>query len=205
MKPYFLPSLTFAVFLWQCASAFASGNDPWAQSYKLEQGGLYAQAAAVLDPLVARQPPHEFALLRHAWLNYLQGSHNEAVHKYTAALKVNPRSLDARLGLTLPLLAQQRWGEAAYHAKQVLAVSPWDYLANVRLMICEEGERKWEDLAKHAAEVALRYPADATVLVYLARAEAWLGHAGKAKTAYLQVLERIPGHVEATNFLKRNP
>jgi hypothetical protein len=35
----------------------------------------------------------------------------------------------------LPLLAQQRWREAAVEANKVIAVSAWDYTAHVRLRL----------------------------------------------------------------------
>ena len=90
-------------------------------------------------------------------------------------------------------------------ARKVIAVSPWDYTAHVRLMVCEEGEKRWQDLAQHAAEFSARFPSDATGLVYLARAEAWLGNVRRAQAAYVRVLARYPTHVEALSYLKNNP
>lgn len=185
--------------------ANAQGGNAWLESYTLEAAGKYAQANAFMDSVLREAPTHEFALMRHAWLNYLQGRYNDALRDYGQVLSINPKSLDARLGLTLPLMAQQRWREAAIEARKVTAVSAWDYTANVRLMVCEEGERKWDVLAQHAGEMASRYPTDATVQVYLARAEAWLGNVRNAKLAYARVLERMPAHAEALAYLKNNP
>jgi hypothetical protein len=70
-------------------------------------------------------------------------------------------------------------------------------------MISEEGEKKWDTLAKHAEKVSQRYPSDATVLVYLARARAWMKNDSEARRTYKKVLERIPGHIEATQYLNR--
>ena len=201
---------------WQVALALAlcsdlaypqagGGASVWQESYTLEHAGKYPQAAAVLDGLLRDSPNHEFAIMRRGWLNYLQGKYNDALRDYNQVLALNPRSLEARLGLTLPLLAQQRWKEAAAEARKVLAVSPWDYTAHLRLLVCEEGEKSWAELSRHAAELASHYPTDATGLVYLARAEAWLGSKSKARAAYVQVLERYPTHVEANAYLKSNP
>ena len=181
------------------------GASAWQESYTLEHAGKYPQAAAVLETLLRESPNHEFAIMRRGWLNYLQGKYNDALRDYNQVLALNPRSLEARLGLTLPLLAQQRWKEAAVEARKVLAVSPWDYTAHVRLLVCEEGEKSWADLSRHAAELAARYPSDATALVYLARADAWQSNKAKARAAYAQVLERYPHHVEANAYLKSNP
>lgn len=183
--------------------AHAQGENAWQESYALEAQGKYAQAAAVLEPVLRVSPSHEFAFIRRGWLNYLQGHHNDALRDYGQALALNPKSLDARLGLTLPLLAQQRWKEAAIEARKVIAVSDWDYTANVRLLICEEGERKWEEMARRAEELSAHYPTDATALVYLARAHAWLGNTDKARTAYARVLERAPTNAEAIDYLRK--
>lgn len=180
-----------------------SATDPWAESYRLEALTQYDSAAKSLDVVIKANPRHEFAILRHGWLNYLRGAHNESIHDYQKALDLNPASLDARLGLMLPLIAQQRWREVASHANKVLEVAPWNYYAHVRLMMSEEGEKKWDTLAKHAEHVSQHYPSDATVLVYLARANDWLKNNKAARQAYEEVLERIPGHIEAMQYLAR--
>ena len=182
----------------------SAGVDAWAESYRLESLTRYEQAAEVLLPIVKKDPQNEFAFLRLAWLNYLHGSHNNAIEHYEKALSINNKSLDARLGLTLPLLAQQRWREAAKYAQETLELAPWNYYAHVRLMIAEEGMRQWQTLASHAKEVYLHYPSDATILVYLARANRWLNNIGNAKNAYQKVLERVPGHIEALQFLEEH-
>lgn len=180
-----------------------SATDPWAESYRLEALTQYENAAKSLEGFIRDNPRNEFAILRHGWLSYLYGAHNDAIRDYQKALDLNSKSLDARLGLMLPLIAQQRWREVASQAGKVLEVAPWNYYAHVRLMISEEGERKWDTLAKHAQEVSQRYPSDATVLVYLARANDWLKNETAARRAYEQVLERIPGHIEASQYLNR--
>lgn len=198
--------LKYAVLatMFACGPAFALGQ-PWQESYTLESQGKYAQAAAVLDPILRETPNNDFALMRRAWLNYLQGRNNDAIRDYNQALTANPKSLEARGGLGLALMAQQRWKEAVVELKKVTAVSAWDYTAHSRLLVCEEGQHKWDEMSRHAAEIAEHYPSDANALVYLARAEAWLGNIKKAKSAYALVLERIPAHIEAIAYLKNNP
>lgn len=202
-----LEVLAVAIIL-SCGQSYAQDRTgakaAWQDSYKHEAAGKYAQAAAALEPVLRDSPNNDFALMRRAWLSYLQGRHKDAIRDYNQALTVNPRSLEARLGLSLPLMAQQRWKEAEIELRKVTAVSAWDYIAHSRILVCEEGQRKWDELARHAAELAARYPSDANALVYLARGEAWLGNVKKAQAAYGQVLARIPTHVEAGNYLLKN-
>ncbi len=175
--------------------------DPWTESYRLEALTQYKNAAKAMNPIIKKNPKNDFAISRRGWLNYLRGAHNESVRDYQKALKINPKSLDARLGLLLPLLAQQRWREASSNANKALKIAPWNYYAHVRLMICEEGQKKWNTLAKHAKSVSQRYPSDATIQVYLARAYFRLNKIDLAVAAYRRALERIPGHIEASQFI----
>lgn len=191
------------VFFLTAATAWAD-ESPWLKSYRLEAAGKYAEAAAALDSANSSGDA-DFALMRRGWLAYLHGRHNEAIDFYGRAINKNPKSLEARLGITLPLLAQRRWKEAALYARQVIAESSWDYTAHLRLMVAEEGLRDWKTLAEHAERVSERYPADATALVYLARAQAWMGNTKAAREDYARVLSRIPGHSEATRYRTDNP
>lgn len=177
--------------------------DPWAESYRLEALSQYDNAAKVMSSIIKNNPNNNFAVSRRGWLNYLRGAHHESIRDYQKALDINPKSLDARLGLLLPFLAQQRWREVSSNANKALKIAPWNYYAHVRLMISEEGEKKWDALAKHARNVSQRYPSDATVLVYLARANDWMKKNKEARRAYEKVLERVPGHIEAAQYLSR--
>ena len=180
-----------------------SSVDPWAESYRLEALSQFENAAKTMDQIIKNNPKNDFAITRRGWLYYLQGSHNQSIKDYQQALVINPDSMDARLGLLLPLIAQQRWREVASNANKVLQISPWNYYAHVRLMISEEGERKWDTLAKHAEKVSKRFPSDATIFVYMARAYDWMEKNKEARWAYERVLERIPGHIEAMQYLNK--
>ena len=178
-----------------------AADDAWARSYSLEASAQYIPAVESLEPILKQDPKHELALLRTGWLYYLAGNYSRSIKFYQTALQLNKHSLEARLGMALPLMAQARWREAALQAEAVIKESRWNYYANLRLMVCEEGLKQWEILKQHATELILRYPSDASFLVYQARAHIALGESAQAKTAYARVLERYPGHLEASRFL----
>jgi tetratricopeptide (TPR) repeat protein len=179
----------------------AGAEDEWSLSYSYEAQGNYSRAIQALNPVVKREPEHEFARLRLAWLKYLNRDYNASIRDYQRALAINGESLDAMLGVTLPLLAQGNWREAEKVTESVLAIAPWNYYAHLRLLIAIEGQARWDALAERAGALAARYPSDATAFVYLARAEARRGNTDAALTAYRSVLARVPGHVEATGFI----
>ncbi|HHO58917.1 MAG TPA: tetratricopeptide repeat protein [Thiotrichales bacterium] len=193
--------LTATLFFLLSFSAQAD-ESVWQKSYALQAKGDYAGAANVLK--AASTAGDEFSVLRLAYLSYLQGNYGDAIDRYQQAIDMNPESIDARLGITLPLMAQKRWKQVKHYCMQVLRQSHWHYTAHVRLMIAEEGLRNWADLASHASQLARVYPSDATALVYLARAHAWQGDTAAALTAYKQVLKRIPAHIEAGRYIAKN-
>lgn len=178
--------------------------DPWSKSYALERVFKFAGAARVIAPFRTRGVDREMAILRTAWLLYRQAKYNDSFREYWMAIQFNPNSIDARLGISLVLLAQQRWREATLHAKEVLKISPWNYTAHLRILVAEQGQRKWHRMTRHAAKLSAHYPTDTTALVYMARGFAWLSNRPAAVKAYARVLLRVPLHIEAKYYLAKN-
>jgi tetratricopeptide (TPR) repeat protein len=172
----------------------------WQKSYQLEAAGKYAEAITTLDPVPVTGPEAELKLLRRGWLFYLPGQFDESIREYRLALERNSKSMDARLGLTLPLLGAKRWREAEQSARSALDLAPNNYLALVRLAVAQEAQRDWPGLHKTAQTLTTHYSSDATAQVYLARALAWLGKSPEAAEAYRAVLTRQPGHAEAKAY-----
>lgn len=175
----------------------------WQSSYQLETAGKYAEAIAAISNVPANSNDAEFKLTRLGWLHYLQGDYDGSIREYRLAIERNDRSIDARLGLTLPLLAQKRWREADQMARIVLERTPNNYTALLRLLVAQEGLRDWASMEKTALTLTACYPTDASGFVYLARAYAWLGRPEEARNAYSAVLVRYPNHAEAKAYLEK--
>jgi tetratricopeptide (TPR) repeat protein len=189
---------------WMLASASTYAQEAAFQSsYQLEAAGKYTEAMAAMDSVPANGPDAELKILRRGWLNYLPGRFDESIREYRLAIERNPKSLDARLGLTLPLLAAKRWREAEQAAQAVLTLAPNNYTALLRLVIALEAQQDWNIMLRTATTMAASYPTDASAFVYLARANAWIGKREEAVAAYTAVLSRYPGHLEATAYLAK--
>lgn len=201
VKPVMKKSLSVFLSLTLLASSnlVLADVNPWQESYRLENLFQYDSA---LNALNGVSSDNELALLRKGWLNYLKGAHSKSIEFYNKAISKNGKSLDARLGIMLPLMAQQRWREAASNANNVLEVAPWNYYAHVRLMATQEALKQWSDLQKHAQSVTQRYPTDVDALVFLARAYRQLGNDNEASQAYKKVLELVPSNFEASQFTR---
>ena len=171
--------------------------DPWKESYRLEKTYQYD---AAINALKGVSSDNELAKLRRGWLYYSMGSYSKSIEHYKFAIKSNQNSIDARLGIILPLLEQGRWREAAQNANKVIEISPWNYYAHIRLMHAEQALKQWDELSKHALAVHQRYPSDATVLIYLARANLSLDNQPAAKKYYRKVLELFPDNFEAKRY-----
>lgn len=190
----------FAALVFMSSSTLAE-NIAWSHSYQLEAAGKYSEAIAAIDPVPANGPDAEYKTLRRSWLFYLSGRYDESIREYRYAMERNENSIDARLGITLPLLASKRWREAEQSARAALDLTPKNYTALLRLSIALEAQKNWGEMAKVSEMMAAAYPTDATAYVYLARAKAWQNKTGEASAAYNAVLTRYPGHLEAKAYL----
>lgn len=175
----------------------------WKYSYQLEAAGKYPEAIAAIEQVTSSSFDAELKLLRRGWLYYLLASYDESIREYRLAVERNKYSVDARLGVTLPLLALKRWREAEQNARAALTISPNSFTALLRLTLALEGQHEWKEMEKTAGIMAAVYPSDVSSFVYLARAYAWLNKKNEAVAAYTAVLSRYPGHLEAKAYLDK--
>lgn len=199
-----LQAILFTLLSLATAQTLQAAEQPWQTSYDQEAKGHYAQAAAPLLALVEQGEQHEFLWIRLGWLSYLQGNYNDAKHYYGQAASQNSNSIDARLGLFKPLAAQKRWREADKYMEQALAISPKHLQVNLNKMMIEAQQKDWISLVKRAKQLTQHYPTNVDILVYLARANSWLGNVDAAQSAYRQVLKLHPSNIEARYFLKQS-
>ena len=180
-----------------------SQESVWQNSYKLEAAGKYTEAIAAMDQVLANEPDAELKTIRRGWLYYSLGQYNESIREYRLAMDRNGRSIDARLGVILPMLAQKRWREAEQSARAVLDRAPNNYTGLLRLAVAQEGLSDWDGMLKTTTTLTAAYPTDASGFVYLARANVGLNRRAGAIAAYNAVLSRYPGHLEATAYLEK--
>lgn len=199
MKMQLIRKILGACGMVACVAAYA---DIWQDSYAFEAAGKYPEAIKALS---AKFPTSEFAQMRTAYLQYMEGRFDESLSGYQRLINANPRSIEALLGATLPLLAQKKCGDVIAMSKRVISISAWQYTAYLRIMQCDESAGKWSAVAETAKQLSVIYPSDATTWVYLARGQAGTKHINGAKIAYERVLQIVPGHKEALAYLAANP
>jgi len=199
-----LAILIIAVTISCSSTSVFAENAAWQNSYQLETTGKYTDAITALKQIPANGPDAEFKTLRRGWLFYSLGRYDESIKEYRFAIERNSKSIDSRLGITLPLLAAKRWREASQNARAALALSPNNYTALLRQVLALEGMKNWNEMSRFASTLVKSYPTDATAYIYLARAKAWQNKTREAVAAYRAALVRYPGHLEAKAYLKKN-
>jgi len=186
---------------------YAAGDEKWVvEAY--HRSMMYERVQKLDDAikalaLVFESYPQAYTInLRLGWLHYLAGRHANSIEHYQRAIKAVPEAAEPRLGLALPLLAQQKYVEAEEVLVQVLRTDFYNYYGNLRLLMALRGQGKY----KAARVVSLRmlkiYPADVTFLAQLAALESLLGDKKRARNLYLSVYTLDPENVEARAYLR---
>jgi len=105
-------------------------------------------------------------LLSRGWEAYQQGDHALAAGHYREALRQDPRSEEARLGLTLPLIAQQRWSLVEQVCDELLADNPANRWGLLRRALARHQLGRFAAAHQDYQGLVASDPADG---------EAWLG------------------------------
>jgi Flp pilus assembly protein TadD len=175
-------------------TTWAVGADsPLADSYQQEASGNYVAARQRMADVDADDVGAYFVALRTGWLSYLAGDPS-AVHDYRRATILKPRSVEARLGLTLPLMASGDWTQTLLEVDQVLSVAPGQPVA--------QGRRAWAlynlgrfDEAVGAYQVAITAaPSDADLWSGLGWSACRSGHRDQGQHALRHALALSPNH-----------
>ncbi len=188
---------TLAAAAFGFAALAQAQNSAWIESYKLEAAGKFADAQAQIE-----SQNTELSSLRAAYLTAIQGKSADAEARYKKVLALNPKSIPALTGIMNQQMAQQRYADTIATAQQVLKLNAMDYTAQTNIMFSQWKTSQWADLAKKTAEVSPYYPTDISILVYGARAQDALKNTAEAKKMFSKVIDLLPGHIEATNYLK---
>lgn len=190
------------------ASAGAAINDTqireaYHQSYRYEKSQNYADAIKALMPVLEEYPQGYTLNLRLGWLHYLQGGFATARGHYETAVKVAPYSLEAKLGHTLPLLAQERWAEAEAVVRQVLRLDAGNYLANLRLAYALRLQQKFDAADEVVNRMLVSYPTDIALLSELALLKVAQGQGAEAGRIFNDILILDPENVTAKAQLSK--
>ena len=176
----------------------------FAKSIQYEKQLNYDEAKKPLQSLTAAQQQTYFVQVRLGWLAYKNGQYPEARESYEAAVRLSPKSTEAKLGLVLPVLAQGRWAEAEGLAKQVLQADPNNYFANLRLAYALRMQSKFTQAEEIDNRLVEAYPTDVSVLLELGLTKVGLNQKEAAAKVFQKVLLLDPENAIANQQLGRD-
>ncbi len=186
-----ISSLTFAV---QDAtiSAFSS-------SYKFESYKQYDEAIQALEK-VYDVNSYEINL-RLGWLQYLKGEYTASVKYYQKAQTLQPKSVEALLGITYPQAAMSNWTDLAKTYEAILTLDAKNQTANYRLGEIYYNRGDFNTASKYVATVIANYPFDYYSNVLMAQIKTKQGDISAAKTHYNKALLSNPDDVSILKAL----
>lgn len=155
------------------------------------------------QPPVSEEPSGYTVNLRLGWLHYLQGGYATARSHYEQAIKVAPYSIEAKLGLMLPLLAQERYEDVERFARLVLRIAPNNYLANIRLAVALRLQDKGSQAEEIVNRMLVYFPTDVSLLNEYGLLMVTKGDSARAIRIFNDVTILDPENIVAKSQLSR--
>jgi len=173
------------------------------RSYQYEKAGDYENAIKALSFVYNEYPDSYTVNLRLGWLYYLAKKYANSLFHYGKAIKVAPYSIEAKLGYTLPLLAQSKYKDVEKVCYQILNTDYYNYYGNLRLSYALRGQKKYKIVSEVAYKMLTIYPTDVNFLTELALAQFYLGNKKEAYRLFKEILILDPENPTAKEYLKK--
>lgn len=170
-------------------------------SITLEKEGKIKDAIAILEPFVETNKTNYLLNLRLGYLYYSDTAWVKSASYYDVALKLRPNSVEALLGLRLPLFAQKQWEKVEGVYNSIIKIDPNNKEANLRLGQIyyykglpkfEQGFTKakpdWDKSKSYLDKVLMMYPSDYEANLAYGYTMYALGMNDKAREAFGTVL-----------------
>ncbi len=185
------------------ALSYEEIKNAYHQSYKYEKIQDYKNAIRAIIPVYKEYPNGYTINLRLGWLYYLDKNYANSIYHYEKAMKVLPHSVEAKLGYTLPLLAQGKFSEVEKVCYQILSTDFYNYWANLRLAYALRMQRKFDIAEKIALKLLTVYPTDVNFLVELGLIKFFTNRKKEAKQIFKDVLILDPENTIAKEYLSK--
>lgn len=208
MKNYLLISLTaIAAIIIFFASNLTSQDQPtnvkaFNSSINKEKSGDYNGAISELQKVYSDYKSDYLFNLRLGWLYYANADFNNSKKYYSTAEKINPSSVEAKLGLVFPLAALNQWDEVKRLYGEIIKLDFNNYTANLRLGQILLNSSDFPNAKTFLEKVYKLYPGEYEPNLSLGYTYYYLGNNQKAKTLLTNALMLSPKDSLATAGLK---
>lgn len=177
-------------------------QEAYHKSFNYEQIEDYENAIRTLSPVLDEFPNGYTVNLRLGWLYYLLGKYANSIEHYQKAVQSVSTSLEAKNGLLLPLLAQNKYNEVTSTAYQVVSVDHYNYYGNMRLAFALRMQKKYDQAEQILNKMLAVYPTDITFLTELALIKYNQGDTEKAGGLMWDVLTLDPENETAKEYFE---
>jgi tetratricopeptide (TPR) repeat protein len=178
-------------------------RDLYRNSYRAEAANRPAEALAAMKTILSRDRGSYFANVRTGWVAYLAGRYAESEQAYRRAAKTQPKAIEAKLGLTLPLMAQKKWTALEAASRAVLALDPKSNMARARLALALYSRGNYPDAATTYRGLMADYPGELDHQTGLGWALTRMGRMKEARALFQAVLAVSPDNPNALAGLKK--
>ncbi len=203
-------AVTAALCLVVSAGVFLFAQDPKSDSrmtrfhasLAFESEGNIASALKEMDTVYPESRDDYLVNLRLGWLEYLNADYTKSARYYRHACELaQSRSVEALLGLRLPLAALNDWDAVITVYSDILALDPANYEANLRLgqIYLNRGEYALAD--PYFERCVLLYPSDYETNLSRAWNDYYMNNTVRSRTGFETILMISPGDTSAARGL----
>ncbi len=179
-----------------------STSQIYQQSYEAEAKGNYQEAIFVLMRASQAGDKSYLYHLRLGWLQYLSSKYSDSINSYRKAVVISKDSIEAKLGLMLPLMAQGKWSEAEKVAREILSVDNLSFLANSRLAYIYYNAKNYKEAEAYYRRILSYYPGDIEMQAGLGWSLLKQDKKEEAEKVFEEILRYVPNHVSANAGMK---
>ncbi|MEY4877232.1 MAG: hypothetical protein RL708_2381 [Bacteroidota bacterium] len=197
MKKIFLT--LFSIIVMHFFVDAQSLEEAFSKSYAYETSTNYTEA---INALKAVYNPKNYELnLRLGYLNYEAKKYAESVEYYTKSVDLMPFSIEAKLGLALPLSMTNNWKRITELYTDILKIDPQNSTVLYRMGLISFTNKDYNSAYKYYEKLVNMYPFSYDGLLMYAWTNYQLGKFADAKILFNKVLLLSPADKSAKEGL----
>ena len=191
MKKFSMISLLFAAVILFTVSSITAPQDSskkiksFNASIKYEEQNKLAEALNEMKSIHKENSGDYLINLRLGWLYYLTGDFGSSKKHYQSAVNINKNSIEAKLGLTLPLSYLGEWDAIKNLYWDVIKLDANNYTANLRLGQIYLNSGEYNNAKKFLEKAHNFYPGEYEANLSLGWTNYYLGNKQKAKELWI--------------------
>ena len=196
MKKMILSMLLFGMI----GGISAQGReDAFSKSYIAEKAYKYTDAIAAIKAVYDAKIYEDN--LRLGYLTYLNKQYNESENYYTKAIALMPYSIEAKLGLVLPLTQLGNWTAIKTQYLEILKIDPQNTTVNYDLGYIYYNAKDYASALSYFEKAVNLYPFSYYAVLMDAWSNLKLGRYSQASILFNKVLLISPGDASAKEGL----